>query len=181
MQTRRSTAAERRAQTVAAGMRVFADHGLTTSAVQRIADEAGLSQPYVFRLFGSKHALFLACLDELEIRVRQVFSDAAAVPGDPLPAMGEGFRDLVADGVISGLWLQACTAARSDEAVAAHCRAILAGLLTDVQRTTRATPDALAQFLADGALVMLLQSLGMDLADGTRNAIGSLVNDRTTS
>jgi predicted dithiol-disulfide oxidoreductase (DUF899 family) len=84
--------------------------------------------PAMFRLFGSKQALFVACLDELESRVRQVFGQAAAAdPRDPLPAMRVGFRELLADGVLTGLWLQACAAARRDEMVAARCRSLIFG------------------------------------------------------
>lgn len=172
----RSTAEQRRAEAVASGMGVFADQGLLTSAVQQVADEIGVSQPYVFRLFGSKQALFLACLDELEERVRQVFRQAAAArPDDPLEAMGEGFRDLVADGVASGLWLQACAASRADETVAARCRSLIAGVLDESEQLTGAGPDELAQFLANGALVTLLQAIGVNLAGGSRGAVRSLL------
>jgi AcrR family transcriptional regulator len=182
MRARRSTATHRRAQAIASGMRAFADHGLTTSAMQQVADEIGVSQPYVFRLFGSKRAFFLACVDELESRVREVFGQAAATcPGDPLPAMGDRFRELVADGVISGLWLQACATARRDETVAARCRALMSGVLEEADRLTGAGPDDLAQFLANGALVMLLQALGVDLTGGSRQAVDSLRAERTAS
>ncbi|MBS2964402.1 helix-turn-helix transcriptional regulator [Actinocrinis puniceicyclus] len=182
MENERSTAARRRAQAVASAMRVFADQGLTTSAVQQIADEIGVSQPYVFRLFGSKQALFLACLDELVERVCVVFRAAAAAsPADPLLAMGEGFRDLVSDGVVSGLWLQACAAARRDEVVARRCRSALAEVLAQADTLTRAGSGELAGFLADGSLVMLLQALGMDLSGGTRAAVDSLRMERTSA
>jgi AcrR family transcriptional regulator len=163
-------------------MRGFADHGLTTAAVQQVADEIGVSQPYVFRLFGSKQSFFLACVDELEDRVREVFRQAAATcPGDPLQAMGEGFRELVADGVISGLWLQASAIARGDEEVAARCRSLVSGLLDEAERLTGAAPDELARFLANGALVVLLQALGMDLTGGNWPVVDSLRSERTIS
>ncbi len=175
MEARRSTAVQRRAEAVAAGMRVFADFGLTNAAVQRIADEIGVSQPYVFRLFGSKHTFFLACLDVMEARVLDVFRAAAStLPADPLRAVGSGFRELVADGVVSGLWLQACAAARGDEAVAARCRGLVAGVLGEAERLTGAAPGELAAFAANGALVMLLQALGVDLSAGLQPAVDSL-------
>ena len=81
---------------------------------------------------GSTHAFFLACVDELERRVRTVFRNAVVVgPDDPLASMGAGFRALVADGVITGLWLRACATAHGDEAVAARCRAPVAGALDE--------------------------------------------------
>ncbi|MGP4100069.1 TetR/AcrR family transcriptional regulator [Nonomuraea sp. KM90] len=175
MKARHSTANQRRAEAIAAGMRVFADHGLTTSSIQQVADEIGVSQPYVFRLFGSKQALFLACLDELERQVREVFRQAAATsPDDPLPAMRTGFRRMLTDGVITGLWLQACATARRDETVAARCRAVISGVLAEAARLTDAGTDGLARNLADGALVVMLQALGVDLTAGSRAAIDTL-------
>ncbi|GAA4104525.1 TetR/AcrR family transcriptional regulator [Actinomadura miaoliensis] len=182
MGAKRSTAAQRRGQAVAAGMRVFADHGLTMAAIQQVADEIGVSQPYMFRLFGNKRSFFLACLDEFEDRVREVFRRAAETcPDDPLEAMGAGFRELVADGVVSGFWLQACAAARRDEEVAARCRSVISGVLQETERLTQATPDDMARFAASGALVVLLQAIGADLTGGSRAAVASLRPERTSS
>ncbi|HYN97223.1 MAG TPA: TetR/AcrR family transcriptional regulator [Pilimelia sp.] len=175
MTAQRSTAPRRRADAVDIGMRVFADHGLTTASVQKVADAMGVSQPYVFRLFGSKRDFFLACVAELEARIRLVFRDAATdSPGDPLPAMRAGFRALIADGVATGLWLQACAAARSDEEVAARCRALIAGLLDEAEGLSAAGPDELRGALAVGALMVMLQALGVDLSRGSQAAIDSV-------
>ncbi|HEX8631859.1 MAG TPA: TetR/AcrR family transcriptional regulator [Catenuloplanes sp.] len=175
MGAERGTAARRRADAITAGMSAFADHGLTTMAIQRIADEIGVSQPYVFRLFGNKQAVFQACLGELEIRIRRMFRQAVATsPDDPLHAMGAAFREFVADGTMSGLWLQACAVARSDESVAARCRALISGVLEEAERLTAATPDDLARFLANGALVTVLQAVGADLTGGSQAAVNSL-------
>ncbi|SDU14876.1 DNA-binding transcriptional regulator, AcrR family [Jiangella alkaliphila] len=172
----RSTAAQRRAEAVAVAMRVVADDGLTTAALQRVADEIGVSQPYVFRLFGSKQGLLLACIDEVGSRVRTEFRAAAAGrPGDPMTAMGAAFRELLAGGVTGGLWLQASAIARRDEVVAARCREVIAVLLAEAAGLTGAGGDDLARFLADGALVVLLQAIGVDLRDGTRAAVGTLL------
>ncbi|SDJ05276.1 TetR/AcrR family transcriptional regulator [Nonomuraea jiangxiensis] len=182
METRRGTADQRRAEAIAAGMRVFADHGLTTASIQQVADAIGVSQPYVFRLFGSKHAFFLACLDEFEGQVREVFREAAgASPGDPLPAMRAGFRELLANDALTGLWLQACATARSDEAVAERCRAVVSGVLQEAARLTDTAPESLGRALADGALVVMLQALGVDISGGSRAAIESLRAKETTS
>lgn len=171
----RGTAPQRRSQAVGAGVKAIAELGLTTSAVQRVAEDIGVSQTYVFRLFGSKQALMLACLDEMEERVRAVFRDAAeADPDEPLEAMGAGFRSLVADGSLSGLWLQACAAARADAAVAARCRSFISGVLEEVDRGTGSTPEELSSFLGRGALVLQLQALGVDLSEGSRAAVEAL-------
>ncbi|MEO3876453.1 TetR/AcrR family transcriptional regulator [Nonomuraea sp. B12E4] len=180
MDVRRSTANQRRAEAIMAGMRVFADHGLMTASIQQVADEIGVSQPYVFRLFGSKHAFFLACLDEMERQMLELIRQAAATsPDDPLSAMRAGFREMLADGFITGLWLQACAAARRDETVAARCRAVISAVLEELTRLTGAGTDGLARNLADGVLVVILQAVGVDLTGGSLAAIDSLRVEKT--
>ena len=59
----RMTADERREQIVAAARAEFAAHGYQAATTDAIARRAGVSQPYVVRLFGTKQALFLAVAD----------------------------------------------------------------------------------------------------------------------
>ncbi|GLZ81061.1 hypothetical protein Afil01_58680 [Actinorhabdospora filicis] len=169
---KRSTATHRRADAIEAGLRVLADLGPTTAAVQQVAAEIGVSPPYVFRLFGGKQGFFVACLDELEDRVRTVFATAATE--EPFGEMGARFREHVRDGVFSGLLVQALAAARHDEVIAARCRSLIAGVLEEVAQTTGATDETLAGFLADGALVFMLQAIGADLTEGSRAAVTAL-------
>lgn len=174
--TTRASADERRAQAVAAGLHAFAEFGITTAAVQAIADVIGVSQPYVFRLFGSRQKLVLACIDEMEDRIRTVFeSGARAADEDALAGMGAGFRALLADGVLAGFWLQVSAAARSDAVIAERSRALYARLLALGERLTGAGPEALAAAFGRGASVVLLQPLGIDLSRGSLPAIQHLL------
>ncbi len=181
MATGKSSAAQRRAQAVAEGLGAFADHGLTTAAIQRVATRIGVSQPYVFRLFGSKQAFFLACIDELPDRISEMFVRRAQGVEEPLEEMGAGFRELVSDGVISGFWLQACAAARSDDLIASRCRDVISSALRSAQENTGADADRLAAFFGRGALVMMLQTLGVDLSQGSQAAVRSLVEQKVDS
>ncbi|MEU9150493.1 hypothetical protein AB0D59_08090 [Streptomyces sp. NPDC048417] len=88
--------------------------------------------------------------------------------------MRDAFRDLSADGVASGLWLQAYTPSRKDEELAAHCRSLVAGVPAEAERLTGAGRDELARLLANGALVVLLRSLGADLTGGSWAAVAQL-------
>jgi AcrR family transcriptional regulator len=175
MATTRGTAAQRRSQAVTAGMGAFADLGVTTAAVQRVATEIGVSPPYLYRLFGSTQGFFLACLDELATRVRGVFRQAAGDhPAHALPAMGEGFRVLLADRENSGLWLQAFAVASRNEEVAGRLRALMSDALAESGRLSGAAPEELTRFLARGALVALLRALDVDLTGGVHTAVDRL-------
>ena len=58
--TTRKTAEERREEILAAALEEFGEHGLDGTSTDTIARKAGISQPYLFRLFGSKKELYLA-------------------------------------------------------------------------------------------------------------------------
>lgn len=177
MRDEKRSAAERRTQAVAEGLSAFADHGLTTAAIAQVAERIGVSQPYVFRLFGSKQAFFLACIDELPDRITGMFLQAAQGADDPMEEMGAGFRVLVSDGVISGFWLQACAAARADDEIARRCRGVISRALRVAQDSTGADANGLAAFFGRGALVMMLQTLGVDLSEGSQAAVAALAEE----
>src|SRR3954465_3481980 len=56
----RKTKTERREEILDAALPVFAALGLPAASTDDIARKAGISQPYVFRLFGTKKGLYLA-------------------------------------------------------------------------------------------------------------------------
>src|SRR5688500_5081976 len=86
----RKSADERRADIVAVAMERFADEGYRGASTEAIARDAGISQPYLFRLFGTKRDLFLACHDLCIERIRDTFGAAAAgaAASERLRAMG---------------------------------------------------------------------------------------------
>ena len=59
----RRTADERRAEILDAARSAFADTGLDGTSTETIAERVGISQPYLFRLFGTKKQLFLAAVE----------------------------------------------------------------------------------------------------------------------
>ena len=61
--TERKSAGERREQILEAALAEFAAHGLEGGSTEAIAKAVGISQPYVFRLFGTKKELFMATID----------------------------------------------------------------------------------------------------------------------
>ena len=79
---RRLTAQERRAVIVDAAMREFAVGGFVGTAAAVIALRAGVSQPYLFALFGTKRNLFIAAVKLGFARIRAVIVRAAAQDGE---------------------------------------------------------------------------------------------------
>src|SRR5687768_12780546 len=120
----RKSAEERREEILAVAVRHFANGGLHGTSTDALAREAGISQPYPFRLFRTKKELFLACVDRANERVRDAFRRAAADAGDEdrLKAMGQAYaEELLPDRHAILLQMQGYVAT-SDPDIRAHVR-----------------------------------------------------------
>src|SRR5262245_66583929 len=73
----RMSADERRDAIVAAATEEFAVGGLVGASTEAIARRVGVSQPYVFQLFGTKKDLFIAVVRNCFARLRLSFETAA--------------------------------------------------------------------------------------------------------
>src|SRR5919206_607519 len=89
----RMSADERREAILSAALEEFAANGLSGASTEAIAAEAGISQPYVFRLFGTKKQLFIAVVSRCFRETLELFQRAAeGKRGDEaLTAMGEAY------------------------------------------------------------------------------------------
>src|SRR5690606_34498401 len=78
----RMRAEDRRELVLTAATAVFGERGYVGATTDAVARAAGVSQPYVVRMFGSKEALFLAVLGRALDRLLETFRTAiAAEPG----------------------------------------------------------------------------------------------------
>jgi AcrR family transcriptional regulator len=95
MPTARRPAAERREEIVEIAFRHFAEGGFHGTSTEAIAREAGISQPYLFRLFKTKRELFLACCERCFTGVMAVFGEAVEgdTPEDRLMSMGKAYEE----------------------------------------------------------------------------------------
>src|SRR2546426_134491 len=73
----RKTAEERRDEIVDAAFAEFAVTGLYGTSTEAIARRAGVSQPYLFRLFGTKKELFIAAVNRCFRTTLETFMRAA--------------------------------------------------------------------------------------------------------
>lgn len=165
----RLTADERRQEIVAAAMAEFAAHGLGGASIQSIAQRSGVSQPYVFQLFGTKKGLFLAVIREGFERTRRAFADAArqqragSIPdcNSVLDAMGHRYKELLRDRTLLLVQLQAY-AACDDADVRNVVREEWDRLHRFVGEASRATPRELYEFFATGMLLNVGAAIGLE-------------------
>lgn len=160
--TRRMSADERREAVLEVAIAEFAETGLQGTSTERIAAGAGISHPYLFRLFGTKKELFLACVERCHARLHDVFTRAAeaAGDGDRLRAMGEAYVALLADRRMLQLQLQTYAACADPEVRAAASKGY-AELWQLVGRLSGAPEDEVRAFFATGMLLNL--AAAMDL------------------
>src|SRR5436305_13471773 len=93
--TERKTAEERREAVLDAALEEFARHGLGGASTEAIAAKAGISQPYVFRLFGTKKELFKAVIAQCFRETLELFQRSAEGKRGPdaLEAMGQVYTN----------------------------------------------------------------------------------------
>lgn len=160
----RQTADERRDTIIDAAIVEFAVYGLYGTSTETIAQRAGISQPYIFRLFGSKKDLFLAALERVCDRIASTFlvaADAADAPdGDVLEAMGHAYVTLLARREELFLLLHAF-AASSDPDVRSVAHDRYAKLYHVVAERSGAGEAALSQFFAHGMLLTVAAAIDL--------------------
>ena len=97
--TERKTAEERREEILQAAMLEFADHGLDGASTDAIARRAGISQPYLFRLFGTKKELFIASVERCFEETLAMFQEMAKGKRgeEALRAIGQAYRSSITE------------------------------------------------------------------------------------
>src|SRR5438552_5106754 len=93
----RHTAAERRDEILDAALIEFARAGLAGTSTEDIARRAGISQPYLFRLFGTKKELFKATASRCFREMLEMFQRAAEGHRgeEALHAIGEAYMEVL--------------------------------------------------------------------------------------
>jgi AcrR family transcriptional regulator len=159
----RKSAEQRREEIVEIAFRQFAEGGYKGTSTETIAREAGISQPYLFRLFHTKQELFLACVDRCYRQITDVFRDAAANPGDEerLFAMGHAYEArLLPDR--HALLFQMQGYAVSDVEIRDHVRAGYRELVRTVAELAGVEEDATWDFFATGMMLNVVAMLDLD-------------------
>jgi len=151
----RLTAEERQRQLVVAAVTAFSHGGYAGTTTDQVARLAGVSQPYVIRLFRTKQELFLAAVEYASARIETRFREAAAQE-PTLDNLGRAYRDLLAERELITMLLHGFTAS-FDPAIGVRVRACFGRQYTTVRELTGADAEQARDFFAIG---MLLTCLG---------------------
>lgn len=160
--TERKTADERREEILDAALTEFAQHGYEGASTDAIARAVGISQPYLFRLFGTKKQLFIAAIERCFEQTEAVFRAAVdgGAPDEAKQRMGDAYYEMIRDRTKLRMQMQAY-AACDDPDVRRVVQRGFAHLAAYIARTTHASPAELAHFLAQGMLLNVMASMGV--------------------
>ena len=156
------SAEQRRGEIIEIAFRHFAEGGYNGTSTEAIAREAGISQPYLFRLFRTKRELFLACVDRCFAQVISVFREAAAVAGDDdrLHAMGHAYGAAAPER--HALLFQMQAYAVNEPEIRAFVRDAYQELMRTAAELAEVEVDATWEFFATGMMLNVMTMLGID-------------------
>src|SRR5215207_4767511 len=160
---RRKSAEERREEILAVALPRFAETGYHGTSTEVIARDAGISQPYLFRLFRTKKELFLACVDRGYAGVAQVFGEAAAGAADDerLHALGCAYEErLLPDR--HALLFQMQSQTTGDPEIRAYVRDGFNELRRTVANLAGVPEEQTWDFFADGMLLNVVAMLELN-------------------
>jgi len=162
----RMSAVERRELVLEAAVGEFAVHGLAGTSTEDVARRAGISQPYLFRLFPTKKALFLALVDRCFRRVEDAFTTAAGdrTGDEALAAMADAYELLLDDRTLLRLQMQAY-AACDDPEIRAATRAGYKKLWELTERLTGLPFQRVVEFFAMGMLMNVAAAMDLPAVD----------------
>ena len=159
--TERKSREVRREEILDAALEVFAQKGLHGASTEEIAKRAGISQPYIFRLFGTKKELYLAGVARCFRQTLELMQRAAEGKRgeEALHAIGEAYGALLeSDRLYLRAQMQAYAACEDPE-ICAVVRAGFGDLVTYVERVSGVESQELALFFSGGMLMNVLSSM----------------------
>jgi AcrR family transcriptional regulator len=163
MASNRLTAEERRSSVLAAAITEFARSGYTGTSTEAIAARAGISQPYLFRLFGTKKDLFVATYDLVASRIINELTRAGeGLEGaEAKEAMGAAYLELMQDPEMLQVQLHGFAAAPADPDIARSCRRTFEVLAGVFYERTHLSDQDLWNFFAMGMLINVVCAIDL--------------------
>ncbi|MFI5657484.1 TetR/AcrR family transcriptional regulator [Streptomyces sp. NPDC051684] len=164
----RMSAEERRESVIRAAVTEFARGGYNGTSTEAIAKRVGVSQPYLFRLFPGKRAIFLAAAQRCCQDITKVFQRASegAEGEEAVQCMGGAYQALIAEDpekLLMQMQIYVAVAAAEsagDREFGESLRASWMEMYDVANLAMGADAGETTQFLASGMLINVLVSMG---------------------
>jgi|SRR5579872_738554 len=169
----RKSAEERREEILDAAIEEFAVHGLHGASTEEIAKRAGISQPYVFRLFGTKKDLYVAVVARCFRQTLELFQRAAEGKRgeEALKAIGEAYDKLLASDRVYLRAQMHAHADADDPEIGAAVRNGFGDLVAYVERVSGLEMEEISRFFAYGMLMNVLASMNAPVEEWGRRML----------
>src|SRR6478736_7636419 len=161
--TSRMSAEDRRQLVLDAATRAFARGGYAGTSTDAVAKEAGVSQPYVVRIFGTKLDLFLEVFESSVGRIKAAFEDVLDErPFDPdseddKARMGLAYTELLRDHEFLQVMMHGFSNGDVPE-ISAAARRCMGEVFATLQRTGW-DDEKVRDFVAYGMLLNVMISM----------------------
>ena len=157
----RQTAEERRIAVLAAAREEFAHKGLEGASTDAIAKAAGISQPYLFRLFGTKKELYLETSRQSMRQTYETMAEAARGKRgeEALAAIGKAYKTMLIEDRTQLLMQLQCQVHADDPDVRAAVRELWRDLVALVEDLVGDDVKAVSAFFATGMLLNVLMAM----------------------
>lgn len=138
------------------------------TSTQDIANDVGISQPYVYRLFQNKTQLFVAAVDHVsDLLARSTAEAARTAPGtqDLVAHVTRSYGRLVGDETLLRFLLQANCALDEGDIEVALRRCYAKQVRTLQSAAPRATPEDIRRIFGANLLSNVVLGLGLQTSD----------------
>lgn len=169
-------------QVVKLSRRTFSRCGFYGASIESIAKDCGISQPYVYALFGTKRALFIKAVEATYDEVcEELYKAARGTQGfGTLHSVGNRYIELLADEDVLFMLLQSF-ASCDDSEIRSAVRSKYLELWRTVTGTSGLSNSDVKNFMALGVLAQAAAAAhGEGLTEG-KNAIFSLESQKCDS
>jgi AcrR family transcriptional regulator len=177
----RMSAEERRESVITAAMSEFARGGYEGTSTESIARRVGVSQPYLFRLFPNKRAIFLAAAGRCIQRTRDTFARAAeGVPPDQAyRTLAGAYLELITDDELLMMQMQVQVAVfqakqSGDKEFGEIVRRAWSELYDTVHLLLGADQERTTEFMSSGMLINTYVALDYPADDRIWDGLNTL-------
>ena len=142
-------------------MHEFGIAGFDSVSAESIAARAGVSQPYIFRLFGTKKGLFIASIEERTRQIIEGFQQAVENRGERsrMDAMADAYMELLTNDPAALRCQVYAWASSSDPEIGETARASYREVWKTAQRLSAEDPESVRDFMSHGMLLTVLAAL----------------------
>ncbi|WP_257347643.1 TetR/AcrR family transcriptional regulator [Pseudalkalibacillus decolorationis] len=156
---------DRKEQIIEKAVAIFAELGYYKATTAKVAEAAGVTQPYVFHFFKNKEELFMAVNDRAMNRIYEAFSTVESPPNRLMETMGNAFTDIMKahpDETIMVMQAHAISEPEIRKYVREKFRLIHEVITTKFQKAGIPNSEAVAsQFIGTGLLITLSEVLDL--------------------